>query len=80
MNGAHSLIEDREADAKITLRELRKSGLEFDSSRVSSEAELLRAFHGPVDVILAYDTLLGFNPSRVVAGALALRLLLRGWI
>ena len=41
------LIEDREADAKITLRELRKSGLEFDSSRVSSQARLLRPYMVP---------------------------------
>jgi PAS domain S-box-containing protein len=60
------LIEDRESDAKLTIRRLEKGGLEFTSERVSTEPELVRALEEPLDVILADYNLPGFDVRRAL--------------
>src|SRR5205807_10397515 len=60
------LIEDRVSDARLVIRQLRKAGLEVESARVASEAELLAALERPVDVILADYNLPGFDVRRAL--------------
>jgi PAS domain S-box-containing protein len=55
------VIEDSAADAKLMTRQLSKTGLEFDWRLVSSEATLVEALEGAVDVILADYNLPGLD-------------------
>ncbi|HYG82570.1 MAG TPA: ATP-binding protein, partial [Pyrinomonadaceae bacterium] len=64
------IVEDREEDAELAVRELRKGGVTFTSTRVETRDEYLRALSGPApDVILSDYSLPQFN------GLEALRLL-----
>ena len=60
------LVEDLASDAKLAVRELRKSGLDFSWRRVTSEAELVKALERPVDAILADYHLPGFDVRRAL--------------
>jgi len=55
------VLEDSAADAKLMTRELSKTGLEFDWRLVNSEATLVEALEGTVDVILADYNLPGLD-------------------
>src|SRR5262245_55378657 len=61
------LLEDNVADARLLLEELRLTGLDVDSERVSTEAEYRRALATEPDVILADYTLPDFDAARALA-------------
>jgi signal transduction histidine kinase len=55
------ILEDDPADAELTVRELRRSGVSFDWFLASSEEEYIEAIDPTIDVILADYALPGFN-------------------
>jgi PAS domain S-box-containing protein len=68
-----ALLEDSEPDARLLVRQLRKSGLKFDWTRVVSEQALLEVLDGDVDVVLADHGLPGVNLERVLEASKARR-------
>ncbi len=60
------MLEDRETDAELMTNVLRKSGFEFDSQRVQSEAEYRHALEDHPDVILADFELPQFDVFRAL--------------
>ena len=67
------ILEDSEPDARLLVRQLQKSGLKFDWSRVASERALLQALDGDIDVILADYGLPGVNLVHALEAAKARR-------
>ncbi len=60
------ILEDDPDDAKLTIRQLREQGLEFDHEVASTEAEYVARLDDPVDVILADYHLPQFNALRAL--------------
>jgi PAS domain S-box-containing protein len=63
------VLEDLESDARLLDLQLRKSGLEFESNRVTSESAFLQALDGEIDVILADYGLPGVNVEHMLEAA-----------
>ena len=61
------LVEDAEADAQLQTRELKRSGLSFDTRRVQNESDFLvqLAEYGP-DVIVSDYSIPGFGGMRAL--------------
>jgi PAS domain S-box-containing protein len=60
------LIEDRPSDAKLVVRQLTKSGLDFAWRRVSTQRDLEAELEKPVDVILCDFHMPGFDVRRAL--------------
>src|SRR5438309_1386613 len=67
------ILEDSEADTRLLVRQLGKSGLAFEWSRVASEQALLEALDGDVDVVLADHGLPGVDLEHVLEASKARR-------
>jgi PAS domain S-box-containing protein len=61
------ILEDRESDAKLVARQLRKNGLDIAWNRVTSETAFRQALDGAVDVILADYQVPGVDVKRVLS-------------
>jgi two-component system, cell cycle sensor histidine kinase and response regulator CckA len=60
------ILEDRPADAKLMLRELRRTGYDVDWQRVETEADYLSHLDPDIDVILADGVVPGFDASHAL--------------
>jgi PAS domain S-box-containing protein len=61
------IVEDREADAALMVRELERHGFALDWSRVETEADYLASLDLPPDLILADYSLPAFDALRALA-------------
>ena len=61
------IVEDNPADAKLLEHELRRGGLEFQSSRVDSETEYIAALNAGLDVVLCDWQLPQFDGLRALS-------------
>jgi len=60
------VVEDREADANLSIAELRRSGFEPEWVRVETQEQLERALENPPDVVLADYALPQFDAMRAL--------------
>jgi PAS domain S-box-containing protein len=60
------ILEDRPADAKLMLHELRRAGYDVDWQRVETEAEYRAHLDPAIDVILADGVVPGFDASHAL--------------
>ena len=60
------ILEDRPADAKLMLRELRRTGYDVDWQRVETEADYVSHLDPNIDVILADGVVPGFDASHAL--------------
>lgn len=61
-------VEDVPADAELAEREMRKSGMRFDSVRVDAEETYLAALSGfKPDLVISDYAMPGFDGRRVLA-------------
>ena len=60
------LVEDRETDTELIVRELKKHGFEPSWVRVDTEADFLEQIHKPFDLVTADAIMPQFSASRVV--------------
>ena len=60
------MVEDNPTDAELVVRELRRSGFEFDWQRVDTEAEYLAKLNSSVDLILSDYQMPQFSGLRAL--------------
>ncbi len=60
------VLEDNPADCELTLRELRRSGLEIDWKRIETEQEYRHELPGDYDIILSDYSLPSFDGFRAL--------------
>ena len=60
------ILEDRPADARLMVHELRRAGYELDWKRVETEADYLANLDSGIDVILADGVVPGFDASHAL--------------
>ena len=64
------ILEDRPADAKLAMRELRKAGIQFAARHVATEADFLAQLRDdPPDLILADYSLPAYDGLSALAAA-----------